>query len=92
MLEDLDLNPPMQDYLSINKTKLSPCDREYDLYTYGPSYNSHSFSYHAILNKCGHNCDGYRKYYKGFPKQLPFNTKCNFDLGTSTFTIFHIRI
>ncbi|CAL8108692.1 unnamed protein product [Orchesella dallaii] len=52
--------PPYIELASINKTRLRPCDKETFLYTYGSSYNTHNFSYHGLLTKCGHSgCDGY---------------------------------
>lgn len=51
--------PPYIDLASINKTRLRPCDKETFLYTYGKAYNSHNFSYHGLLTKCGPQlCDG----------------------------------
>jgi hypothetical protein len=51
---------PFLELASINKTRLRPCDKESLLYTYGTSYNTHNFSYHGLLTKCGHaECDGY---------------------------------
>jgi len=51
--------PPYIELAQINKTRLRPCDKETFLYTYGASYNTHNFSYHGLLTKCGHSgCDG----------------------------------
>lgn len=60
--EEQEKNPnwhPFFQILSINKTRLRPCHKEYSLYTYGPKYYTLASGYHpGILPNCdsqGHN-------------------------------------